>query len=77
MPQRAAIWPSWRRADGDGVEEFLDLGQTRRRGDDGADAVAGEAVGLGEGVEVDEGVGPVGVGEQVVRAAGARLSKSR
>jgi hypothetical protein len=39
-------------------------------GDDRADAVAGQAVGLGEAVEVDEGVGPVRVGEKVMRRTG-------
>ena len=60
-------------ADRDGVEELLDLRQPRRGGDDRAHAMPGQPVGLGERVEVDERVGPVGIGEQVVRRAGAAV----
>ena len=76
MPQRAACWPSWGRADGDGVEELLDLRQARRRGQKRADPVAGEPVGLGKGIEVDQRVGPARVREDG-RGAGRRRSGSR
>ena len=62
-----------RGADGDSVEEFLDLGQPCAAGDQRADAVAGQAVGLGEGIEVDERVMPIGVAEQRVWRAGAAV----
>jgi hypothetical protein len=42
-------------------------------GDHRADPVAGQAVGLGEGIEVDQRVGPVGIGEQIVRRARAAV----
>jgi hypothetical protein len=56
-----------RRADGDGVEEFLDLGQKFGLCNDGSDAVAREAVGLGKGIKLDQRVVPVRVREQAVR----------
>ena len=56
------------RADRRGVEDLLDLGEAGGRGDEGAGAVAGQAEGLRERVEVDEGVAPVGVLEERVRA---------
>ena len=55
-------------ADRGGVEDLLDLGEAGGGGDEGAGAVAGQAVGLREGVEVDQGVAPVGVGEEGVGA---------
>ena len=64
-------------ADRDGVEEFLDLEQPLGRGGDGTDAVAGQAVGFGKAVKLDQGVVPIGIGEQIMRAAVLRLSKSR
>ena len=71
-PQRAAFWRAGG-ADGDGVEDLLGLGEAVGGGDDGAGAVAGEAEGLGEGIEVDEGVAPGGVGEEGMGAVGGGM----
>ena len=60
-------------ADRDGVEEFLDFGQTGRRGDHCAHAVAGQAVRLGKGIKLDECLGPVGIVKEVVPRAGAGI----
>ena len=68
-PQSAAFWPSCGGADGDGVEHLLGLGEAGGAGDHRAGAVAGQAEGLGERVEVDQVVAPAGVGEEVVRPA--------
>ena len=67
-PERADLAKlAW--ADCDSIEEFLDLGQKTTIGDDGSDAVSGQAVGFREGIELDQRACPIGVSEQVVRCA--------
>lgn len=48
------------------VQDSYDVGDERRRSDDSAETVARDAVGFGEGEEVDEGRAPRGRGKEMV-----------
>ena len=56
-----------------GVKELLDLDQPRGSGDQRADPVPGQAVGLGKRIQLDQRVAPVRIGEKVVGRALARI----
>ena len=68
IPQSAPIWPSWLGQMATVSRNFSTSASRSVGGDDGADAVAGQAVGLGKGIKLDQRVGPVGIGEKIVRA---------
>jgi hypothetical protein len=71
-PERGAL-AQLGRADGHAVEELLGLREARGRREQGAHAVARQAVGLGEGIELDQRVVPIGVLEQRVGRAVAAV----
>ena len=57
-------------ANGDGIKELFHLGQPRRAGDHRPNPVPGQPVGFRERVKLDQRIGPIRIGEQVMRRAG-------
>ena len=71
-PKSAASCAIGGRADRHAIGGLGDLGEQAAAGDQRADPVAGQAVDLGEAVEVDQRLLPVGEREQAVRRGVAR-----
>lgn len=52
--------------DGDGIQKFFDLNYVCFVGDQCIDVVVGQVIGFGKVVKVDQCIGLVGVGEQIM-----------
>ena len=73
MPQRAPIWPSWLGQMATVSRNFSTSASRCGGGNNRTDAVAGQAVGFGKRIKMDQRVGPIGIGEQIMRRAGTAV----
>ena len=75
MAQGSAAWAGTGRADLDAVDDLLQLGDHRFTGDHRAHPVAGNGVGLGEGIERDQVFARRLMGEEAMRLAERRVEE--